>query len=318
MKPDVTNIEHYYTFIGKSKSDAEAAAKSLETSRIIRNDVYNYLLNKKEYIKNTFNINLDDYKTEWGIKFYNEKEELQKVIEKLLHKYKDGEERIVLLQLIKYCAILKKCYNDRIAFELYTKQKNINYHQYLSYLRDYYYTVHKCVLQGYAYAYAGGTGDLVVSIFKNVNPKKVVDWIATQRNKKKLIEQGVKLYNELEAAWYKARGIKYDGVDYRIFKELTHIHKITFINSKIIPNKDIEFECTMYANVKVKNYQEKELADLCETRDNIYYLPIDLKKKLNVLLYKYPQDYVKFIRNESQYEYELGAHNSKNRKRFQS
>lgn len=50
---------------------------------------------------------------------------------------------------------------------------------------------------------------------------------------------------------------------------------------------------------------------MCDTRDNIYYLPLSLNKKINVLLYRFPEDYVKFIRNESQHEYELGAHNSK-------
>lgn len=318
MKPDISNPEHFYTFIGKSKINAKEAARSLETSRTVRDNTYAYLTEKKEYIKNTFNIDLDKYESEWVNKVYNKSEDLYNIAKKLLEKYESGEERIVLLQIVKYCVVLKKCYNSRIAFELYTKQKNINYKQYLNYLRDYYYTVHKCVLQGYAYNYAHGTGDLIVSIFKNVNPKTVVDWMATKRNKEKLIKEGVKVYNELEAAWYSARGIKYDGVDYRIFKNLTSIHKITFINSKIIVNKEIDFECTMYAKRDIKHYSEQELASMCDTRDNVYYLPLSLNKKINVLLYRFPEDYVKFIRNESQHEYELGAHNSKNRKRFQS
>ena len=87
---------------------------------------------------------------------------------------------------------------------------------------------------------------------------------------------------------------------------------------EIIVNKEIDFECTMYAKRDIKHYSEQELANMCDTRDNIYYLPLSLNKKINVLLYRFPEDYVKFIRNESQHEYELGAHNSKNRKRFQS
>lgn len=209
MKPDISNQEHFYTFIGKSKINAKEAARSLETSRTVRDNTYAYLTEKKEYIKNTFNIDLDKYESEWVNKVYNKSEDLYNIAKKLLEKYESGEERIVLLQIVKYCVVLKKCYNSRIAFELYTKQKNINYKQYLNYLRDYYYTVHKCVLQGYAYNYAHGTGDLIVSIFKNVNPKTVVDWMATKRNKEKLIKEGVKVYNELEAAWYSARGIKY-------------------------------------------------------------------------------------------------------------
>lgn len=74
----------------------------------------------------------------------------------------------------------------------------------------------------------------------------------------------------------------------------------------------------MYAKRDIKHYSEQELANMCDTRDNIYYLPLSLNKKINVLLYRFPEDYVKFIRNESQHEYESGAHNSKNRKRFQS
>ena len=74
----------------------------------------------------------------------------------------------------------------------------------------------------------------------------------------------------------------------------------------------------MYAKKDIKHYSEQKLASMCDTRENVYYLPLSLNKKINVLLYRFPEDYVKFIRNESQHEYELGAHNSKNRKRFQS
>lgn len=318
MRPDVSNYEHYYSFIGASKANAIKAAKALEHSRAIRDDVYNFLLDKKDYIKNTFDIDLDKYKSEWIDKMFDTKEELSNVVKNLLNKYDIGEKRIILLQIFKYCVLLKKCYNNKIAFELYTKQKTLTYREYLGYLRDYYYTVHKCILQGYAYEYAGGTGDLIFSIFKNKKPKEVVDYMATKRNKEKLLKEGVKLYDSLEAKWYEARGVKYDGVDYRIFKTLRHINKLNIINSKIILPKDIKFVCTVYVDPSIKHFSEQEIAEKCDTKESIYYLPMDLKKKLNVLLHKYPQDYVKFIRNESQYEYDFGANNSKNRKRFQS
>jgi len=38
MKPDISNQEHFYTFIGKSKINAKEAARSLETSRIVRDN----------------------------------------------------------------------------------------------------------------------------------------------------------------------------------------------------------------------------------------------------------------------------------------
>ena len=123
MKLDISNQEHFYTFIGKSKINAKEAARSLETSRTVRDNTYAYLTEKKEYIKNTFNIDLDKYESEWVNKVYNKSEDLYNIAKKLLEKYESGEERIVLLQIVKYCVVLKKCYNSRIAFELYTKQK---------------------------------------------------------------------------------------------------------------------------------------------------------------------------------------------------
>ena len=51
MKPDISNQEHFYTFIGKSKIIAKEAARSLETSRTVRDNTYAYLTEKKEYIK---------------------------------------------------------------------------------------------------------------------------------------------------------------------------------------------------------------------------------------------------------------------------
>ena len=40
MKPDISNQEHFYTFIGKSKINAKEAARSLETSRTVRDNTY--------------------------------------------------------------------------------------------------------------------------------------------------------------------------------------------------------------------------------------------------------------------------------------
>ena len=42
---------------------------------------------------------------------------------------------------------------------------------------------------------------------------------------------------------------------------------------------------------------------LCNTLDDIYNLQVDIKYKLNILLYKYPTKYLNYVRNAEPVSY---------------
>ena len=48
----------------------------------------------------------------------------------------------------------------------------------------------------------------------------------------------------------------------------------------------------------------QDMADqLCNNLDDIVNLNVDIKYKLNILLYKYPEKYLNFVRNAEQSKY---------------
>ena len=141
--------------------------------------------------------------------------------------------------------------------------------------------------------------------------RTVIDFAATNAKKKELIAKGVKLYDDKEAAWYKARHIPYDGVDYRVYREDDSFYDITFIKSKLFTNNTLEYQRTEYVAAKYRGMSYKSMADtLCATEEDIYNLQVDIKYKLNILLYKDPSCYLNFIRNAEQCKYKRGAHYS--------
>lgn len=318
MKPDINTKDHYYSFISNSVSKLDIYNKSLNTSKKLLLNCYKDIKEKKDYILNEFNINLDDY-IEWTKKEYNKEEKLYKIIRNLIKTCFDVNKRLILLQISKYCFFLSNCrkYKNMITFS--NTCKNLKFREWERYINKYYNTVHKCVLEGYAYSYTNGIGDLIISRWaSSKKPNKVLDFAETNKRKKELLKEGKKLYDEKEALWYKERNIKYDGVDYRVFKTNSHFYKIDIINSKLIPHSRKEFIKTVYLHKNYRNKDYKTIADDCKTKEDIYYSPMNINYKLICLLYKYPNDYLKFIRNEEQCIYKRGAHNSKNRQRFQS
>ena len=132
----------------------------------------------------------------------------------------------------------------------------------------------------------------------------MIDFAETNRRKKILKEQGVKLYNEREAAWYKERNIPYDGVDYRVYLDNKSLYDFTFLESKIFKKKELDYQRTEYVHAKLRGLSYQEMADkYCETFDDIINLNVDIKYKLNILLYKYPHYHFNFIRNNEQSKY---------------
>ena len=166
---------------------------------------------------------------------------------------------------------------------------------------------------GYKFSY--GIGTYIINHWK-LDPKRIknkvhLDYAATNAKKKELIAKGIKLYDDKEAAWYEARHIPYNAVDYRIYKENTDWYEFTFIKSEIFKSNNLEYQRTEYVATKYRGMSYTQMAEeLCHTEEDIYNLQVDIKYKLNILLYKDPTKYLNYVRNAEQCKYKCGAHNS--------
>ena len=166
---------------------------------------------------------------------------------------------------------------------------------------------------GYKFGY--GIGTYIINHWK-LDPKRIknkvhLDYAATNAKKKELLAKGIKLYDDKEAAWYAARHIPYNAVDYRVYKESTDWYEFTFIKSDLSKHYSLDYQRTEYVASKYRGMSYTKMADtLCKTEEDIYTLQVDIKYKLNILLYKDPTKYLNYVRNAEQCKYKRGAHNS--------
>ena len=116
------------------------------------------------------------------------------------------------------------------------------------------------------------------------------------------------MFNKAEAEWHEKRGLPYDGVDYRVYRNELHFYEISIIKSNILSKNAIMFKHTDYVNVKHKGKTFAEMADDCKDMDDIINYQVDIRFKLNMFLHKYPNKYLLYIRNEEQNRHKPGAH----------
>ena len=315
MLPDITIKDYYLQFIHNANIDIVKYKENLNTISKVKEKLYDYIEDNKTILKDSFDINLEKIDIEWCYKQYNPKEYLYNIVIILLRNTIEHPNRIVLLQLAKYCNILRNEHKYNKLIELANKRKDIKFTVYRKYITAYYNKVHKCVLQGMGYRFSYGIGTYVINHWK-LDPKRIknkvhIDYAATNAKKKELLAKGVKLYDDKEAAWYAARHIPYNAVDYRVYKESTDWYEFTFIKSDIFRSNNLDYQRTEYVATKYRGMSYTRMAEeLCHTEEDIYNLQVDIKYKLNILLYKDPTKYLNYIRNAEQCKYKCGAHNS--------
>ena len=159
---------------------------------------------------------------------------------------------------------------------------------------------------GYKFSY--GIGTYVINHWKldvnRIKNKVHLDYAATNAKKRELLAKGIKLYDDKEAAWYAARKIPYNAVDYRVYKESTDWYEFTFINSELSKHYSLEYKRTDYVATKYRGMSYTKMAEeLCKTEEDVYNLQVDIKYKLNILLYKDPNKYLNYVRNAEQCKY---------------
>lgn len=318
MSPDINLRSYYLQFIRNIKVDLHRYGEELKELQRTKENIYEYIKENKNIILNDFNINLENYKEEYIDKKYNTSERLYQTILKLTQIAEEHPNRIVLLQVLKYCNILRNENKYYKLIELCNKRKDIKFTTYRKIVSNYYNEVHRCLLEGLGYKFSHGIGTYCINYWKLDKTKLIksnrIDYAATNERKRELLKKGVKLYDDKEAAWYKARNIPYDGVDYRVFRTDDYFYEFVFINSNICRANALEYQRTEYVASKYRGMSYKEIADtVCNNIDDIVNLQVDIRYKLNILLHKYPTKYLNFIRNVEQDKHKNRADYCKNR-----
>lgn len=303
MFPNATIKTYYLHFIRKAKQeyyDNKAKLKVLQNKHSELKDV---IRKHKDYIRDKYGLSVDKY-NEYTLNEYNPGNALESAFNRCVSNCHNVLDKNLFSKCLAYCYNLTKIDNTERTIAYAKKRIDIKPGVYEKYIRRYYEEVHKQILEGNGYKFTNQIGTLVINHWKTDKPlKTILDYKATAIKKKELQDKGIKIYNDNEAAWYAARHIPYDGVDYRVFKEDNHFYEICFINTKIC-NSTYVFKHSEYVNAKLRGITHQQIADkYCHTFDDIVHLPVDIKVKLNILLYKDPNKYLNFVRNADQFKH---------------
>lgn len=304
MTPDIKIKDFYLKYIHNAKRDLENYRKleqAINESILL---LYNQIKENKDKILETFNINVEQYESEYINMIYNETECLYlDVVNKL--KTTTEQDKSLLILLVKYCVKLKEEYKNKIKIIVEEKKTKLKFTEYKKLVTEYFLKVHKFVLEGYGYKFSNGIGTYIINYYKIDNPtKNAIDFAETNKRKKELLSKGYKLYDDREATWYKERNIPYDGVEYRVYLDKKFYYDFTFINSKVFHKKELDYQRTEYVHAKLRGMSYQDMADkFCNNVEDIINLNVDIKYKLNILLYKYPDKYLNFVRNAEATKY---------------
>lgn len=313
--------DYYKAFIDNANSDIKKYQEEINVNHKLLISTKDYIEKYILYINHQFNINLkENFNISWNEETYSEDEHLTDTINARL-KNVVGEDRIILLQLLRYSELLKFIDDCNKKIELANNRSKITPKKYKEYLKKYYMqSVHKALLDGHAYRFSHGIGDLMINYWKYVNGvrSKIVDWNETNKRKQEILNAGLKLYNKEEAEIYKIRGLKYDGIPYVVYKTNNEYYDIELVNCKSFSKNNIKFKHANYIPTKFRKRTPEDIANQFNSVDEIAVQDLGIRHKLIVALEKDPSIYLKYIRNVEAVRQKRGSHTTKNSERAES
>lgn len=313
MIPDIDIKFYYLEFIKEINNNIKKAEEELKHYNTVRNKFYNNIKDNVEIINNYINIDINDENIILNLDY---KSTADKII-KIIYRNDNRNIKITLSHFLNYIKSVKNIYATNQTILVLYKNKDISLKDYKLIIKKFYTAVGKCLLEGYAYQFQEGLGDLVINRWKIKSDKPVIDYTASKRNKQRILDNGGELYDEEQAKICKLRGIKYKGEDYRVYRKNSHYYQFALVNSKY-ERANVTLDHKKYISKPLKHKTQEEIAEQCKSLEDIYNLDCDIHHKLGILLKFEPMSYLNFIRNAEQEKCYIGAHNSKNRQRFQS
>lgn len=292
--------DYYEAYKAKASGDVLYFTSKVRTYNIRRHGYRQQLITNYDKYKE-LGIELGKYPFEYGMGIYQDGK-LNKDAVKLLDKVTTDEDKKLINNLILYTNTVKLLHDTKILLDEAEHRDKLTYDEYNNYVLRYYGEVTKQLFEGYGYNMNYHIGML---FYERVDlpekERKVLDYAATNKAKAKLIAEGKKPYEKKMADLYAARGLRYDGVPYAVYRTKdTFCYKWHFVNSIFLDKLTMEFtmrnhtpnihyklnDTTMEGIAKYYNYDY----------DKVVYSNIGLQQKANILLNIDKTRYTKFIR----------------------
>lgn len=299
MVIDFDIYDFYRLFKVQAKKDLDKYTKEVKYYIETKNKYKAEIIELIDFYKETYNVDINNY-VEFTDEKYNDKESLFNKFMFIATKEDNEDNRVNIYKIIKYAIAIRKIDKYNNLIRLATKRSSISCRKYQNYISRYYSEVHRNLLLGAAYKFNYGIGYYAISRYILNNKNKVLDYVATKKNKEKLLKEGKRLYNKHEAAWYKYRGLDYDGVDYRIYRKEDYYYCINIFKSKLFSFHSKLFKQSDYINKRHRSKSIKDIANECKNLDDIANYPMSLNRKLLVYLYKNPHKKIIFDRGDDE------------------
>lgn len=194
---------------------------------------------------------------------------------------------------MKSILTIKDYYNDFISRT--EKYKNLSYSDYKKLFSIYYRKVMDYLVDGKGIRLPNGMGVLFVEYNELDNEKlKVIDWGATKRRKKEVIENGGKPYDSNEAKEYERAGITYDGIDCIVYKSNNYKMTATIINTSNIFGSKISFSVINNTPIELRGLSYKDISE--KISDNrLSYLKYNFRARCEIEVLRDRINYLRYV-----------------------
>ena len=292
--------DYYETYKAKASGDVLYFTTKVRTYNIRRHGYRQQLMANYDKYKE-LGIELGKYPFEYGMGIYQDGK-LNKAAVKLLDKVTTDEDKKLVNDLILYTNAVKLLHDTKILLDEAEHRDKLTFDEYTDYVLKYYGEVTKQLFEGYGYNMNYHIGML---FYERVDlpekERKVLDYAATNKAKAKLIAEGKKPYEKKMADLYAARGLKYDGVPYAVYRTSdTFCYKWHFVNSIFLDKLTMEFTMKNYTPAVHYKAGDTTMEGIAKyynyDYDKIVYSNMGLQQKATILLDIDKTRYTKFIR----------------------
>lgn len=308
ITPKPVNFREYYkamrTAYIQRKEDAFAEIENLRSQIIELHK--NVEFNHNDYLSH--GINLSKY-PEFINNEYVDGEFLTFAKGAYLNRKNNYKLTSNLFNLVKLAKKQERLYILRKEFDLYDKILSTKFTDYARYVRLFFVEVHKkMILDGCAYHFGQGIGDLIICRVKTTNKRPLIDYQATKKKKAEIIANGGRLYNKEEAKFCEDNGLEYDGQDGRVYLNREYRYELLLAHRHFKDAYDFEYKPQDYISPELRKFTNDTLIEYCNSDLNkICELNVDLKLKLTLCNNVDKTLYTNFIRNETQTSYKYSA-----------
>ncbi len=286
--------EHFKSLLEETKQQL----KDISDKELV---VYNKVKNNILFYKSNFDVDLFDYSEFKDNEYQTGK--LHKLA-KGLYINRDNNYELVsdLFDLYDLAIKQKTIHTYKKDIIKYNKILALSVKDYNELLRTFYTAVQKqLILKGRGYSLEGSLGWICINRCHIDRQRTMIDYAATKKRKKELLEKGIRLYNKEEAEFCKNNNIEYKAEDYRVFMKNEYCYQIPLIGCKLPNGSKYKLHISDYRATSIRSKSNEDLIKEANGDLNkILEYPADLRLKLNLCNKVDKMLYLNFIRNENQ------------------